>query len=114
MKIFNKITGSQGEAIAQKFLKDQGYKILATNFTCKIGEIDIIAKQKKTIVFVEVKTKSNLDFGYPREMVNITKQNKIRRVAEYYLLKTNQTDCECRFDVIEVLDGKVEHLKACF
>ncbi len=65
MKIFNKITGSQGEAIAQKFLKDQGYKILATNFTCKIGEIDIIAQQKKTIVFVEVKTKSNLDFGYP-------------------------------------------------
>lgn len=114
MKIFNKITGSQGEAIAQKFLKDQGYKILATNFTCKIGEIDIIAQQKKTIVFVEVKTKSNLDFGYPREMVNITKQNKIRRVAEYYLLKTNPTDCECRFDVIEVLDGKVEHLKACF
>ena len=114
MKIFNKITGSQGEAIAQKFLKDQGYKILATNFTCKIGEIDIIAQQKKTIVFVEVKTKSNLDFGYPREMVNVTKQNKIRRVAEYYLLKTNKTDCECRFDVIEVLDGKVEHLKACF
>lgn len=114
MKIFNKITGSQGEAIAQKFLKDQGYKILATNFTCKIGEIDIIAQQKKTIVFVEVKTKSNLDFGYPREMVNITKQNKIRRLAEYYLLKTNKTDCECRFDVIEVLDGKVEHLKACF
>lgn len=114
MKFFNKITGSQGEAIAQKFLKDQGYKILATNFTCKIGEIDIIAQQKKTIVFVEVKTKSNLDFGYPREMVNITKQNKIRRLAEYYLLKTNKTDCECRFDVIEVLDGKVEHLKACF
>ena len=80
MKIFNKITGSQGEAIAQKFLKDQGYKILATNFTCKIGEIDIIAQQKKTIVFVEVKTKSNLDFGYPREMVNITKQTRLEEL----------------------------------
>ena len=55
MKIFNKITGSQGEAIAQKFLKDQGYKILATNFTCKIGEIDIIAQQKKTLFLLRLK-----------------------------------------------------------
>lgn len=114
MKIFNKIIGNQGELAAQKYLKKQGYKILQTNFSCNFGEIDIIARQKKCIVFVEVKTKTSLNFGHPREMVNLKKQNKIAKVAEYYLIKNKLTSCECRCDVIEVLDGKVTHIQGCF
>lgn len=114
MKFFNKITGSKNEIIAENYLKKIGYKILQTNFSCKLGEVDIIAKDKNCIVFVEVKAKSNVDFGYPREMVNKTKQKKIRKVAQVYLLQNHEYDCDCRFDVIEILDEKIEHLKNCF
>ena len=113
MKIFNKLKGDNGERIAQKFLKRKGYKILATNEK-NIGEIDIIARIKKVIVFVEVKYRSTDDFGQPREAVNKAKQAKIRRAALVYLSSHKLTGSEVRFDVIEILGDQISHLEGCF
>lgn len=119
MKIFNKKTGDIGEQLATEFLKKKKYKILERNFKNKIGEIDIIARLKKQIVFVEVKTRSSLQFGNPSEAVNSHKQYKIRQVAECYLMQKKIEDSDIRFDVIEVLEEDngykvVNHLENAF
>ena len=103
-----------GEYLAKQFLIKQKYKILHTNFKTNIGEIDIVAKDKKTIVFVEVKAKSTLSFGYPREMVTQSKQQKILMVAQQYQKRYDLFDAPCRFDVIEILDEKITHIKNAF
>lgn len=103
MKKFNKITGTWGEAQACKYLKKKKYKILAQNYSNKFGEIDIIAFKDGTTVFVEVKTKTSLEFGRPCEMVDEIKQEKIRKTATLYLITNKLIDTPVRFDVIEVL-----------
>ena len=108
------ILGRKGEAIATNFLKKLKYKIIEINYVNKIGEIDIICKDKKEIVFVEVKTRTSEKFGLPREAVTDYKQNKIRLAATLYLQRTNQYDEKVRFDVIEILGDKIEHFKGCF
>jgi len=109
-----KLLGRIGEKSAVKFLKKLKYKILETNYTNHVGEIDIIAKDNETIVFIEVKTRSSTAFGMPSEAVNYEKQRKYFMIASYYLEKFNYTDNECRFDVIEVLDGDINHIKGAF
>jgi len=113
--------GVSGEKLALEKITSQGYKVIDKNFTCKIGEIDIIAKDKDTLVFIEVRTKSNGKFGLPQETVNNRKQQKIRRVAEYYLLKNNLHGLNCRFDVVGILwrngvgvESQVEIIKDAF
>ena len=86
MKNFNHVLGVQGEIIAAEFLKKKKYIILEKNYTTKIGEVDIIAKDNDVIVFVEVKERGTKRFGLPREAVTLYKQNKIRLVASQYLL----------------------------
>lgn len=113
-RIFNKVVGNNGEEIAYKYLKKKHYKILARNYKNPIGEIDIIAKQKDIIVFVEVKTRLSDYFGLPREAVDEHKQEKIRRVALGYLKHSRAMDSLIRFDVIEILDGKIEHIENAF
>ncbi len=113
-KIQNKIKGDIGEISVQNFLKQKGYQILELNYKNYFGEIDIIARQGKTIVFVEVKARKNADFGRPVEAVNFYKQNKIRTVAEIYLQKNNQFYNDVRFDVIEVLDDNINHIENAF
>ncbi|MCX8015284.1 MAG: YraN family protein, partial [candidate division WOR-3 bacterium] len=76
--------GQAGEKIAIKYLKKQGYKILAQNYRCPIGEIDIIAQDKEAIVFVEVKTRQSDYLTKPFESVGQKKQEKLRSLAEYY------------------------------
>ena len=110
----NKVLGYSGEDSAVKFLKAKKYKIVCTNFTCPIGEIDIIAADKKTIVFIEVKTRLTTKFGLPREAVTSFKQNKYRQLAMYYLKNNNLLDRVARFDVIEVLDGQINHIENAF
>lgn len=110
----NKVFGNIGESSAVHFLKEKGYQILHTNYTNKIGEIDIVAKEKNYIVFVEVKNRSSNKFGRPCEAVTPAKQKKIRRVASLYLMKTKNTESFCRFDVIEVLDGEINHIVNAF
>lgn len=114
MKRKNKINGAIGEIDAEKFLENKGYKVLVTNYRNKLGEIDMIAKDNKTLVFVEVKRRSTLMFGRPCEAVDERKQNKIRAVAEIYLLKTKQYYADVRFDVIEVLGDEINHIENAF
>ena len=107
---YKKFLGRAGEIKACEYLKEKGYVIEKTNYKTRIGEIDVIAKDNGTLVFVEVKTRTDDSFGSPSEAVNFTKQSKYFKVATQYIIATNQNQCECRFDVIEIEDGKINHI----
>ena len=92
--------GKESELLAVRYLKKNGYKILEQNYRNKIGEIDIIAKEKETLVFVEVKARKTHIFGNPKWAVTPKKQRKISMVALYYLKATKQTHVKARFDVV--------------
>jgi putative endonuclease len=94
--------GAAGEDLAAAYLKNQGYKILERNYTCPLGEIDLIARQGQTLVIIEVKTRSNWRFGQPQEAVHASKQAKLRRLAEYYLKQQRREDASVRFDVVAI------------
>ena len=107
--------GVQGEALAKEYLINIGYNIVQLNYKNKIGEIDIIAKDGNTIVFVEVKTRQSTRFGYPREAVNYYKQQKIRNVAVGYLkFKSLYEKVPIRFDVIDIIGTSITHIKNAF
>ena len=89
IQINKKELGKIGEEISSNYLKKCGYKIIERNYRCRSGEIDIIAKDKEELVFIEVKTRSNLCFGKPREAVDTYKQNHIYKTVQYYLYKNN-------------------------
>ena len=94
--------GREGEDLARKLLKKQGYKILEQNYRSKLGEIDLIAKDRETLVFVEVKTRRSEEFGSPKWAVTPAKQRKISMVALSYLKETGQTHQKARFDVVSI------------
>ena len=97
------IFGKKGEDIAVKFLKRMGYKIIETNYNTKFGEIDIIAKIKGTLSFIEVKTRKNENFGLAKEAVNFKKQEKIRRTGMVYIKNKNiSDDIGISFDIIAI------------
>lgn len=116
MKDKNKLIGFNGEEKAQEYLKKHKYKIIETNYKTKIGEIDIICfdKSEKCFAFVEVKTRSSTMYGLPREAVDKNKQNKIRLVATEYAISKKIFNQKLRFDVIEILDEKITHIKNAF
>ena len=93
--------GQKGEGFAETFLRKKGYKVIEKNFKSRIGEIDIIAEDRGTLVFVEVKTRENLLYGQPFEAVNSRKKRKIANVAMLYLKKLKEIP-PCRFDVVSV------------
>lgn len=101
---FRKEIGKWGENLACKYLEENNYKIIERNFLCRQGEMDIIAKdnKKKEIVFIEVKTRSNLKYGNPSEAVNRLKQKHMRQVARYFMYINSINNVPTRFDVIEV------------
>lgn len=104
MKIYKKKElGNIGEQIAVEYLEKSKYKILERNFCCRQGEIDIIAKDKKEVVFIEVKTRTNINFGTPAEAVNNIKQRHMYETARYFIYKRKEEDILIRFDVIEIL-----------
>ncbi|MEG0772298.1 YraN family protein [Clostridium sp.] len=103
MGVLNKSIGSHGEDIAETYLKEMGYTILERNFKCKIGEIDLIAKDDKYICFVEVKSRYGSLYGSPGESVTKLKQYKIYRTAQSYILKKKLYKFNFRFDVIEII-----------
>lgn len=92
--------GSWGEESALKFLKSKGYKILAKNYKSNLGEIDIVARDKDTICFVEVKTRSSDKFGLPQEALSNFKQRQIAKTALSFLKENKLLDKKARFDVI--------------
>jgi putative endonuclease len=95
-------TGESGEAIAVKFLKKDGYKIIEQNYRCRLGEIDIIARDGRVLAFIEVKARRTDEFGGPKWAVTPQKQRKISMVALEYLKKTGQMDIGARFDVVAI------------
>ncbi|MBR2303486.1 MAG: YraN family protein [Clostridia bacterium] len=109
-----KIKGLYGEDLAIKYLAKRKYKIISRNYTCPMGEIDIVALDKKTLVFIEVKARSNEAFGLPREAVNKPKQWHISKTAQYFIHEHQVFSLETRFDVIEILNEKINHIKNAF
>lgn len=101
-KVENKIKGGIGEDFACKFLQKNNYEILERNYISYRGEIDIIALKNNTIIFIEVKTRTQDMCGMPSEAVNKHKKKQLYKVAEYYLYANNLQDVNVRFDVIEV------------
>lgn len=95
--------GEQSESIAVSYLKKQGYKIIEQNYRTKLGEIDIIAKEKGTIAFIEVKSRKSKNFGNPKWAVTPKKQRKISMVALWYLKTTKQSNVKARFDVVSII-----------
>jgi putative endonuclease len=95
-------TGKKGEELAVAHLQKLGYRILERNYRCPLGEIDIVAREKNTIVFVEVKSRKTEQFGDPELAVGKTKQRKLTLIALYYLARRNDTPLRARFDVVAV------------
>ncbi len=100
MKTHNRARGKYAEDIAAKALKAKGYQILEQNFSNKFGEIDIIAIDRSTLVFIEVKAKTGIDVGLPEEMVGRGKLQRIRNMASLYLAGR---DSLCRIDVVAIV-----------
>ena len=113
-KTINLLIGLKGESLAVKYLKGLGYKILEQNYKTHMGELDIIAKDKDRIVFVEVKSRSTLSKGFGREAVTQDKIRHLRSSATMYLKSKKLLDEKIRFDIIEIVDDKINHLKAVF
>lgn len=106
--------GKQGEDIAAAWLEARGMRILARNYRCRIGEIDVIGQMEKTLVIVEVRCRSSVLWGTPAESVNYKKKQKLRKVASCYLSQTGKEDSACRFDVLSILfdqAGAVERIE---
>jgi putative endonuclease len=95
--------GRRGEELACKYLKKAGYKILELNYRGRLGEIDLVAEDGDCLVFVEVKTRSSLDFGHPFESINSRKQQQLIRAAREYLAEHGAEERVCRFDAVSVL-----------
>ena len=119
IKTYSKENGNIGEGLACNYLNKDGFKIIELNYKNKLGEIDIIAKEKDTILFVEVKSRLSTKFGMPREAINFYKQKKIINVATVYLKQKKLINNTCiRFDCIEILgdknEYKIEHITNIF
>jgi len=109
-----KLYGKTGEDIALTYLLDKGYAILASNFTCRGGELDLVARKKDEIIFVEVKRRFSDAYGTPAEAVTATKQRRIVTAAQVFLLKNDLYDSPVRFDVIEIYGERIHHIKNAF
>jgi putative endonuclease len=115
----NKTLGERGEAIAAAYLKGQRFTIIERNFRCKGGEVDIIARDGKTLVFVEVKTRRTLTFGPPQMALTPFKQRQISKAALTWLAKKKQFNASARFDVIAIIAPdhqvpEIEHIRNAF
>ena len=110
--------GNRGEAETANYLRRRGYTLLASQWRCRLGEIDLIARRRGMVCFVEVKLRSGTAYGLPREFVDRRKQEKLRSAAALYLSR-QELDCPARFDVAEVYweEGKkprIEYIENAF
>lgn len=110
-------TGKQGEAEAVLYLQGKGYEILARNYRYQHAEIDLIAKKGKLLVFVEVKTRSNLSYGNPEEFVSYTKSRLVMKAAEHYIF-AQDWQFDIRFDIVAVTlvgsELRIRHIEDAF
>lgn len=113
-------TGKQGELLAQEYIRQQGYVLLEKNFRCKLGEIDLIARDQHIVVFLEVRTKTSAAYGPAYNSVTPHKQRQVKRVALFYIAQHNLVNTQFRFDVIGILlnrqngEHKLEHIQNAF
>lgn len=113
----NKEKGALGEDIAVKYLMSKGYSIIDRNYRTSIGEIDIIAIKDNVLVFIEVKARTNLNYGYPYEAVNWKKQEKIIKSSYIYIKYKNLYKYQIRYDIIQVYlqkKPKINHIENAF
>jgi putative endonuclease len=111
--------GRRGEAVAARYLAGRGFRILERRFRTRAGEIDLVAEEAETMVFVEVKTRTSEVCGRPAEAVDRRKQSRLARAAAVYLARAGRPDAACRFDVVEVWDDpggtwRVGHIRGAF
>lgn len=110
--------GQSSEEAAAELLRQHGYEIVKQNYRTKTGEIDIIAKDGETLVFVEVKARRSGSFGHPKYAVNYRKQQKISKTALWYMKASGQMHCSARFDVVSLIasgkNPRIEILKNAF
>lgn len=115
MRYNNRKIGSEYEEMAIKFLEQEGYQVLEKNFRCHIGEIDIIARHGKYLVFIEVKYRKNSIKGDPAEAIHKGKQNTIYRTAQFYLHRFGYgQQTPCRFDAVLILGDQVRLIQNAF
>ncbi len=96
------ILGAEGERAAEKFLKRRRYTIVERNYRCPVGEVDLVALDGRTVVFIEVKTRTGEGWGTPLEAVDRRKQRQVSRAAQYFLAQHRLQDREARFDVVGI------------
>lgn len=106
--------GAHGERRAARHYEARGYEVVAQNWRCPEGELDLVLRGPGVLVFAEVKTRSSDLFGSPAEAVTPAKQRRIRRLAQRFCAATGQHAPELRFDVVCVLRGEVDILEGCF
>ncbi len=116
LKKKNKLKGLLGEIIACKYLANQGYTIVDKNFSCKFGELDIVAFLEDMFVVVEVKTRKNPDFSLASEAVDYNKIRNIKKSTDYFMHKHRIFDSYVRFDIIECYweSMQVRHIEDAF
>lgn len=116
--ISNQATGSKGEALAQEFLKAEGYEILTTNHRTRYGEIDVIARHENVICFIEVKMRNVIEQGHPLEAITSAKMRSLSKAALSYLQTNQLWNNEARFDVVAIIvkmeDYQIELVKNAF
>lgn len=113
--MFNRQVGLSGEEQAAQYLIKQGYTVLERNFTCRGGELDIVARDPQgVLVFVEVKSRNNTRFGAPEEAITPAKVRSLLTAARYYCMQHKCFGQNMRFDVIAILRGSVRHIPNAF
>lgn len=106
--------GAHGERKAARVYEDAGYEVLARNWRCGDGELDLVLRGPDVLVFAEVKTRSSDRFGVPAAAVTPAKQRRIRRLAQRFCAETGERAPVLRFDVVSVLRGQVDIIEGCF
>jgi len=109
------VLGRRGEEIAARYLTDHGYRVIARNWRCRSGEIDVIARQGESVVFVEVKTRSSVAYGHPFEAITLSKAARLRSLAAQWCSESEEHPAAIRIDAIGVIappggEVRLEHL----
>ena len=118
MTLMRQQVGQKGEQAARDYLEQKGYRIIETNYRCRLGEIDIIARDGDMVVIVEVRTKTGLAFGRPEESINQEKARKLHRLALQYIQSNYHREVSSRIDLVAVMIEKssglvkdIKHIK---
>lgn len=115
LKMSTRQIGTEKERLAAAYLQEQGYEIIACNFVCRQGEIDLIARKSPYLIFIEVKYRKSNRFGSAEEAVTMKKQIRIQKAAQYYLYKKKiPQNTPCRFDVVAINHEQIELIENAF